>query len=369
VVVKHGLRGYVTANRLNLLVAFLPAALALRLAEANDVLVFVTSALAVVPLAGLIGSATEQIARYVGPSLGGFLNATFGNAAELIIAILALREGLTEVVKASLTGSVLGNLLLVLGASMLVGGWGRERQTFNRTQVGASEGLLLLTVGALVMPDIYAETLNEAQPRSAPDILTISVLVSLVMLITYAASLLFSLKTHRAVLGAGHSGDEPAELSRSQALLVLLVATALTGVAAELLVGSIEHAASAIGLSELFVGAVVVAIVGNAAEHFSAVVFARADHMDLSVGIALSSAAQVGLLVAPIAVLASVALGHPMVLLFNHFELSAMFLAVLGVSLLSMDGESNWFEGVLLLAIYSVIAIIFFFAPMVSEGV
>jgi Ca2+:H+ antiporter len=367
VVVKHGLTGYVTANRLNLLVAFLPAALALRLAEANDVLVFVTSALAVIPLAGLIGGATEQIARYVGPSLGGFLNATFGNAAELIIAILALREGLTDVVKASLTGSVLGNLLLVLGASMLVGGWGRERQTFNRTQVGVSAGLLLLTVGALVMPDIYAETLSQAQPRRAPDILTISVLVSLVMLITYAASLLFSLKTHRSVLGgAGHGGDEPAELSRSEALLLLLVATALTGVAAELLVGSIEHAATAIGLSELFVGAVVVAIVGNAAEHFSAVVFARADQMDLSVGIALSSAAQVGLLVAPVAVLASVALGHPMVLLFDHFEVGAMLLAVLGVSLLSLDGESNWFEGVLLLAIYSVIAIIFFFAPNAS---
>jgi Ca2+:H+ antiporter len=192
--------------------------------------------------------------------------------------------------------------------------------------------------------------------------------VALVMLITYAASLLFSLKTHRAVLGAGHFGEDPAELSRSQALVLLLVATALTGVAAELLVGSIEHAAAAIGLSELFVGAVVVAIVGNAAEHFSAIVFARADHMDLAVGIALSSAAQVGLLVAPIAVLASVALGHPMVLVFDHFELGAMLLAVLGVSLLSLDGESNWFEGVLLLAIYSVIAIIFFFVPSLTVG-
>ena len=355
-------------NRLNLLMVLLPVALGLRLADANDVLVFLSSALAVVPLAGLIGAATEEVARYVGPSLGGFLNATFGNAAELIIAILALREGLTEVVKASLTGSVLGNLLLVLGLSMLVGGWGRERQTFHRTQVGVSAGLLLLAVGALLMPDIYAETLNQPQPMQAPDIVTISVLVSIVMLASYAASLVFSLKTHRSVLGSTHPRVEPPELTRRDALLLLLVATALTGVAAELLVGSIEHAATTIGLSELFVGAVVVAIVGNAAEHFSAVLFARRNHMDLAVGIALGSAAQVGLLVGPIAVLTSIMLGHPLVLVFDHFELGAMLLAVLGVSFLCLDGESNWFEGVLLLAIYSVIAIIFFFVRTSSSA-
>jgi Ca2+:H+ antiporter len=364
--VSWGLVGYVAGNRLNLLIVCLPAALGLRLADANDVAVFVTSALAVVPLAGLIGGATEQIARYVGPSLGGLLNATFGNAAELIIAVLALRQGLTGVVKASLTGSLIGNLLLVLGLAMLVGGWGRDRQTFNRTQVGMSTGLLLLTAGALVMPDIYAEALGGSQPSRAPDILTISLLVSVVMLVAYAASLLFSLKTHRTALGAYCATSEPAELRQRDSVLLLLVATALTGVAAELLVGSIEHAATTIGLSEFFVGAVVVAIVGNAAEHFSAVLFARRDHMDLSVGIALGSATQVGLLVGPIAVLASVGLGHPLLLVFNHFEIGAMLLAVLGVSFLSLDGESNWFEGVLLLAIYCVIAIIFFFVPGAS---
>jgi Ca2+:H+ antiporter len=357
------IRAFVTGNRLNVLVAFLPVALALRLAGANDVLVFLASALAVVPLAGLIGAATEEVARYVGPGIGGFLNATFGNAAELIIGVLALRAGLTEVVKASLTGSVLGNLLLVLGLSMVVGGWGRERQTFNRTNVGVSAGLLLLTVAALLLPDIYAEALSGAAPLSAPSIMTISVLVSIVMLVTYALSLLFSLKTHRSVLGTSHVDAEPPRLTRRDALVLLFVATALTGLAAEVLVGSIEHAASAIGLSDLFVGAVVVAIVGNAAEHFSAVIFARRDHMDLAVGIALGSAAQVGLLVAPIAVLVSLLVGHPMALVFDHFELGAMLFAVLGVSFLSLDGESNWFEGVLLLAFYSVIAIIFFFVP------
>jgi Ca2+:H+ antiporter len=360
---RRTLPAYVAANRLNALVVFLIIALVLRAVGASDVLVFVASALAVLPLAGVIGSATEQVARYVGPGMGGFLNATFGNAAELIIAVLALREGLTEVVKASLTGSLLGNLLLVLGAAMLVGGWGRDRQTFNRTHVGMSAGLLLLTLAALVMPDIYAETLAGSVPLEAPSILTISVLVSIVMLATYAASLLFSLKTHRPLLGPSHVEAEPPELSRRDALLLLIIATALTAVAAEVLVGSIEHAAVAIGLSDLFIGAVIVAIVGNAAEHFSAVIFARRDHMDLAVGIALGSAAQIGLLVAPVAVLASILVGHPMLLVFDHFELGAMLFAVMGVSFLSLDGESNWFEGLLLLAIYAVIAIIFFFVP------
>jgi Ca2+:H+ antiporter len=350
-----------------MLLVLVPVALGLRWFAANDVLVFLASALAIVPLAGLIGHSTEQVARYVGPSLGGFLNATFGNAAELIIAVLALREGLVEVVKASLTGSLLGNLLLVLGAAMLVGGWGRERQQFNRTQAGASGGLLLLAVGALLMPDIYAETVNDAQPVQAPEILTISVLVSIVMLGSYAASLLFSLKTHRPVFGGGaHESSDPPELKQHDALLLLFVATVLTAIAAEVLVGSIEHAAMTLGLSDLFVGAVVVAIVGNAAEHFSAVLFARRDHMDLAVGIALGSASQVGLLVGPMAVLVSLLVGHPLALVFDHFELGAILLAVLGVCFLSLDGESNWFEGVLLLGIYCVIAIIFFFVPTTS---
>jgi Ca2+:H+ antiporter len=363
----QGVVAYVRGNRLNLLLVALPIALVLNWLEASEVLVFLASAVSVVPLAGLIGNATEQVARYVGPSLGGFLNATFGNAAELIIAVLALREGLVEVVKASLTGSLLGNLLLVLGAAMLVGGWGRERQVFNRTAVGVSAGLLILTVGALLMPDIYAETLNGDEPISSPNILTISVLVSIVMLAAYAASLLFSLKTNRALLGAASPMEEEApELRQRDAITLLAVATVLTAIAAEVLVGSIEHASSALGLSDLFVGAVIVAIVGNAAEHFSAVMFARRGHMDLSVGIALGSACQVALLVAPLAVLVSLLVGHPMPLVFDHFELGAILIAVLGVCFLSLDGESNWFEGALLLAIYLIIAIIFFFVPTTS---
>jgi Ca2+:H+ antiporter len=358
----------VLEQRLNVLLVFLPIAIVLRTLGANDVLVFATSALAIVPLAGLIGAATDEAARYVGAGLGGFLSATFGNAAELIIALLALRVGLTEVVKASLTGSILGNLLLVLGLAMFVGGWDRERQTFNKTNIGAATGMLILTVVALLMPDIYAETLQGAVPQQAPNIMAISVLVAIVMLIAYAFSLYFSFKTHRDLLAAEHA-PEPPTLKRRDALLLLLIATLLTAVAAEILVGSIEHAAAAVGWSDLFVGAVVVAIVGNAAEHFSAVLFARRDQMDLAVSIAISSATQVALLVAPVAVVASLLVGHPMPLVFDHFELGAVLFAVLGVSFLTLDGESNWFEGLLLLAFYAIIAIIFFFVRNPSPGV
>jgi Ca2+:H+ antiporter len=352
---------YLTSHRLNALVVFLPIALGLRLAGANDVLVFVTSAVAVLPLAGLIGAATEEVAKYVGAGLGGLLNATFGNAAELIIVVLALQRGLTEVVKASLTGSVLGNLLLVLGLAMLVGGWNRDKQTFNRTHAGASAGMLILTVVAIMMPDIYAETVLPNDPLNAPNIMTISVAVAIVMLIGYASSLLFSLKTHRQVVSVEHGAEDPPHLTRRDALILLALATVLTALAAETLVGSIENAAEGIGLSHLFVGAIIVAVVGNAAEHFSAVIFAHRDQMELAVGIAVSSATQIALLVAPVAVLASIVLGFPMPLVFNHFELGAMLFAIFGVAFLTLDGESNWFEGGLLLAFYAIIAIIFFF--------
>jgi Ca2+:H+ antiporter len=361
-------RDIVLGQRLNLLLLFLPIAVVLRALGANDVLVFVTSALAIVPLAGLIGNATDEAAKYVGAGMGGFLSATFGNAAELIIALLALQAGLTEVVKASLTGSILGNLLLVLGLAMFVGGWNRDRQTFNRTNVGAACGMLILTVTALLMPDVYAETLQGSLPQQAPNIMAISVLVAIVMLIAYAASLYFSFRTHRDLMAAHHS-DEPPALTSREALVLLLVATLLTAVAAEILVGSIEHAAEAIGWSDLFIGAVVVAIVGNAAEHFSAVMFARRNQMNLAVSIAISSASQVALLVAPVAVLASLVVGHPMPLVFDHFELAAILFAVLGVSFLCIDGESNWFEGFLLLMLYAIVAIIFFFVRDPTPGI
>ncbi|TAK23380.1 MAG: calcium/proton exchanger [Chloroflexota bacterium] len=352
---------FLTESRLNILVVFLPVALVLRLSGGSDVLVFVASALAIIPLAGIIGHATDEIAKYVGPGVGGFLNATFGNATELIIVLLALDRGLTEVVKASLSGSILGNILLVLGLAMLVGGWGRVKQVFNRTHAGASAVMLVLAVVALVMPDIFALTVGE---HDGPRVMQMSILVSIVMLITYVASLVFSLRTHREILTTvGHAETEPPRLRRGPAIALLAVATVATAVAAETLVGVIEPTGRALGLSEFFIGIVVVAIIGNAAEHFAAVWLARDNKMDLAVTIAVSSGTQIALLVAPIAVLASVAMGHPMALVFNHFELGALMMSVIAVAFATMDGESNWFEGVQLLAIYAIMAIVFFFVP------
>jgi Ca2+:H+ antiporter len=356
---------YVRSNPLNLLVLALVIAAGARLVGASDVIVFVTSGLAIIPLAGLIGHATDELGSYVGPGMGGFLNATFGNATELIIVLLALNAGLTEVVKASISGSILGNLLLVLGLSFLVGGWGREKQIFNRVQASSSVALLFLAIVALVMPATYSfAVFGGSAHTDAPSELTISVLVAIVMLLTYGASMIFSFRTHRELLSpVGHAESEPPVLSRNAAVVLLAGATVLTAGAAELLVGSIEVAAHALGLTEFFIGIVLVAIIGNAAEHFAAVWLARRDKMDLALTIAISSSSQVALLVAPVAVLASLVLGHPMALLFNVFELAALVLSVLAVNMDVQDGESNWLEGLQLVSIYAVLVIVFFYVP------
>jgi Ca2+:H+ antiporter len=356
---------YLRESKLSLLVVFLPIALWLRFSGGNEVAVFVTSLLAILPLAALIGHATDETAKYVGPGIGGFLNATFGNATELIIVLLALNRGLVEVVKASISGSILGNILLVLGLAMLVGGWGRLKQGFDRTHAGASAVMLFLAVCALVMPDVYALSLVSGEGHDAPAVMQLSVLVAVVMLVVYAASLVFSLRTHRELLsGVGHAEAEPPRLTRGAAIALLAGATVLTALAAETLVGSIETAGQQLGLSEFFIGIVVVAVIGNAAEHFAAVWLAHKNKMDLAMTIAVSSGTQIALLVAPIAVLASVALGHPMPLVFNNFELAAIVLAVIAIAIVTLDGESNWFEGLQLLAIYAVMAIVFFYAPV-----
>ncbi|HYY88943.1 MAG TPA: calcium/proton exchanger [Chloroflexota bacterium] len=350
---------YLLSSRLNWLALLLPAALVLRLLGAGDVPIFLTSTLAVVPLAALIGHATDELSKYTGPGVGGFLNASLGNAAEIVIILLALRAGLTEVVKASITGSILGNLLLVLGLAIFVGGWGRECQRFNRTAVGATTALLVLGAAALLFPDVYELS---RRGGSQTELMAWSLLSAAVMLATYAGSLVFSLRTHRHLLSAAeHEEGEPPRISRRDALLVLGLAALLTAVAAEALVGSVENAAHALGLSDLFVGAVVVAVIGNAAEHVAAVWLAREDKMDLAVNIAISSGAQVALLVAPIAVFASVLLGHPMPLVFTEIELAAIIVAVVGVRMVAEDGESNWLEGLQLLSLWLLAALAFYF--------
>lgn len=355
---------YLATNRLNWLLLFIPISVALEVLLPGEKLwVFLTSAVAIIPLAGLIGSATEEISERAGPALGGLLNATFGNATELIIALLALRAGLFEVVKASISGSIIGNLLLVLGLSMFVGGLGRDKQKFNRTSAGASASMLVLAVVALVMPAVFdLVKFGTLDVTKAPaSIQLLSLLVSAVLFLIYLASLVFSLKTHHAILAPAEVSHQEPLLSRANAIILLFAATVVTAIEAEFLVGAIEVATKALHMTEFFVGIIVVAVIGNAAEHFSAVSMARKNKMDLSMTIATASSTQIALFVAPVLVFASFLLHKPMSLVFNAFEIVGFGLSVLILSVVSLDGESNWFEGLQLVAVYVVLAIVFFF--------
>jgi Ca2+:H+ antiporter len=351
---------------------FIPIAVALELAHASPTLVFLAAALGVIPTAALMGESTEHLAAKTGPGIGGLLNVTFGNAPELIIAFFALNKGLQEVVKASIVGSIVGNILLVLGAAMLVGGWRRDKQEFNRTAAAAQSGMLLLAVAALVMPALFQLVhggglpgVGEKRVDFGSELEKLSLGVSLILMASYAAGLFFSLKTHRGVFNPYDDGGEDHEggWSMKRSLISLGVAAVLVGLMSEVLVGSISEASKSIGLSEFFVGVFVVAIVGNAAEHWVAVLVAAKDKMDLAVGIAVGSSAQVALFVAPVLVLLSFVVGpNPLSLVFNGYELGGLIFAVLVANFLTLDGESNWFEGVQLLSLYAVLGLVFFFA-------
>src|ERR687893_2556931 len=354
-----------------LLVPFIPIAIALELAHASASLIFVASALGVIPTAALMGRSTEELATRSGPGIGGFLNVTFGNFPELVIAFFALNEGLQEVVKASLVGSILGNVLLVMGAAMLIGGRRRERQFFDRTAANAQSLMLLLATVALVMPAIYELVIGGPLPSPTDesiqfpsDLETMSFAVAVVLLLSYAAGLLFSLRTHRNLFNPSHDaedhGGQPWSVRR--AVISLAIAGVAVGVMSEILVGSISEASESIGLSPFFVGVIVVAVVGNAAEHWVAVYFALRNRIDLSINISVGSAAQIALFVAPVLVLASFAIGpFPMALVFNGFEIGAILLAVLIAQEVTQRGDSTWFEGLQLLAVYAVLALTFFF--------
>jgi Ca2+:H+ antiporter len=351
---------------------FIPVAIAVELAHANPVIVFGAAAIGVIPCAAVMGEATEAIAARTGPGIGGLLNVTFGNAPELIIAFFALIEGLQEVVKASLVGSIIGNVLLVLGASMFVGGWSREKQTFSRTAANAQSAMLTLAVAALVFPAIFQLIHGGALPPVGADqvdfgskVEHLSLGVALVLLVSYGAGLWFSLKTHRDVFNPYHDpkAEEHHPWSIKRAALYLALSAVAVGVMSEILVGSITEASDDIGLSEFFVGVFVVAIVGNAAEHWVAVLVAAKDKMDLAVNIAIGSSAQIALFVAPLLVLLSFVVGDdPLALVFNGYELGALLFAVLIANLVTQDGESNWFEGVQLLSLYAVLGLVFYYA-------
>jgi Ca2+:H+ antiporter len=306
-----------------------------------------------------MGEATEHLAHRTGPTVGGLLNATFGNAAELIIAIFALQAGLVELVKASITGSILGNLLLIMGLALVAGGINRSELRFNRTSAGMSAGMLSLAVVALVFPALFHALHPESAARLSE--LRMSEAVALILLVTYGLSLLFSLKTHRRLFGSeAHPLEGPVWKPR-KALLVLGFATVGVAIESEILVHAATEATQTLGLSQTFLGLIVIPIIGNAAEHATAVVVARKGKMDLSLQIALGSSTQVALLVAPILVFAGLILGREMNLVFSPFEVAALGMATVVTAIITLDGESHWFEGVQLLAVYGMFAVAAFF--------
>jgi len=353
---------------LNWLLVFVPVTIALKfLARGSDTLIFLAACLAIIPLAGWLGRATEQLAEHTGEGIGGLLNATFGNAAELIIAGMALHRGLYAVVKASLTGSIIGNVLLVLGAAVLAGGARYRQQRFNVTAARAQATLLTMAAIALIAPAAFHHL---SGPRGRLNEDTLSLGISGVLLAAYGAHLLFSLHTHKQLF-AGESSGAPAGAERAwslrKSLLVLAGTTAMIAWVSEILVGSVEHAAEAFGMTRVFLGVIVVAVVGNAAEHSTAILLAMKNRMEIALGIAIGSSLQIALFVAPLLVIASHFIGpRPMDLVFTPAEVLAVFVAVLISGQIASDGETNWLEGVQLLAVYLILAIVFYFLPDIT---
>jgi Ca2+:H+ antiporter len=368
-------------NILNLLLVFVPIAIVFELMHerVGPVWIFVSACLAIIPLAGLMGKATEHLAESLVEGVGGLLNATFGNAAELIIAIMALNAGLYEVVKASLTGSIIGNVLLVFGLSAIYGGFKYEKQEYNRTAASLGATLLVLSAVALIIPAVFHFLVQgSASPETVSDEHELSLEIAIVLFITYILSLVFSLKTHRYLYGGGHAveseeGRQEDEArgthgwSKGKSIVVLLVATAFVALMSEFLVGAVEATAEQWGMTEIFVGVILVAIIGNAAEHSTAVLMAGKNKMDLAVNIAVGSSIQIALFVAPVLVFLSYLIGdRPMDLLFTSLEVLAVAVSVGIMALIAQDGESNWMEGVLLIAVYIILGIAFFYLPVTA---
>ncbi|MBK7709171.1 MAG: calcium/proton exchanger [Acidobacteria bacterium] len=371
---------------LDWLLIFIPVAVALRFVPSfeNPTALFIVSCLAIIPLAGWMGKATEHLAEHMGQGIGGLLNATFGNAAELIIALFALSKGLEGVVKASITGSIIGNMLLVLGLSVVAGGAKYKIQKFDRTAASTTATALTLAAIALLVPTIFHQVAAQVPvanggwtPEKEQNL---SLAIAIVLFLTYLGTLYFSLVTHKsyfvgeAMQGSAQEVGEEEEASgdhwsKGKAITVLLVATGFVALISEFLVGAVEAARGALGFTEVFVGVIVVAIIGNAAEHSSAILMAMRNKMDLSLGIALGSSLQIALFVAPILIFASYLFGKPMNLEFTIPEVVAVIASVLIAQQISSDGESNWVEGLQLLAVYTILGILFFFLPDAHQAV
>jgi Ca2+:H+ antiporter len=356
---------------LNWLLVLVPIAVALRtgLIPGHETALFICSCLAVIPLAGWMGKATEELADHLGHGIGGLLNATFGNAAELIIALMALSKGLTGVVKASITGSIIGNVLLVMGVSILAGGMKFREQHFNRTAARTSTTTLTLAAVALAIPTVFHVTAGgHANGWTQATAQKLSLAIAVVLFLTYACMLGFELVTHKQLYTGDVQGDEKSGKkvggwSVLKSIIVLVVATALVALMSEFLVGAVEAARASLGLTEVFVGVIVIAIIGNAAEHSTAVLMAMKNKMGLSLGIAVGSSLQIALFVAPVLVFCSYFFGRPMDLEFSLPEVFAVIAAVYLIFQINGDGETNWLEGVQLLSVYLILGILFYYLP------
>jgi Ca2+:H+ antiporter len=344
------------------LLVFFPIALAVKFLNVGGPWLFVTSAGAIIPLAKILSTATEQMVMRVGPGVGGLLNATFSNAVEMIIAFFALQAGLYDVVKASITGSIIGNVLFVLGLSFFLGGLGREKQTFNQIASSVTGSQLIVAASALLIPAAFVLTTSTSS-LTADLKEELSIGVALILLVSYAAQMVFFLRTHKHL----YAGEEDENLAGAwtlrHSLSVLVITTVLVGIMAEILVEGLEYLTQTLGLTELFVGVILVALVGSAAENVSAVIAAIKNKVELSLNIAMSSTLQIALFVAPVLVLLGFFIGRPLDLVFNTFEVVAVLVTILIANAITRDGESNWFEGVQLLSAYAILAVAFFFHP------
>jgi Ca2+:H+ antiporter len=357
---EFSLKDFLAEHWLEVFLIFVPIAAIFHYTHRPPIWTFFASGLAIIPLAGLMGKATESLASKLGAGAGGLLSSTFGNAAEMIIAFQGLREGLNDVVKASITGSILGNLLLVLGVSVFAGGLKFKNQKFNRTAAGMSGTLMTLSAIGLLIPAVFHWVTGGRSSKESG----LSLEICVVLFATYILSLIFSLRTHKDLYsGSGEPHQEPVHFKPRVALITLIVATGFVALVSEFLVEAVEPASETLGMSKIFVGVIVVAVIGNAAENSSAILMALKNKMDLSYHIAVGSSMQIALFVAPVLVFLSYAIGKPMDLLFTNFEVISVALGVMIVGQVASDGESNWMEGVLLLAVYLILAMAFFFLP------
>jgi Ca2+:H+ antiporter len=353
------------SSAIYILLIFAPIAAGLEFAHADHLVLFVLSAIALIPLAKLIGDSTEHLATHYGPTAGSLLNVTFGNAAEIIIAVVAISAGLLDLVKASITGAIIGNILLILGLSVIAGGFRYKEQSFSRENIGIQSSMLFLAIIGLAVPTILASTIlspleNQGRVQLLSDVL------AFILMIVYVLGIVFTFITHKHLFTPPETAEDIQEShgthwSKKKSFLLLAASMAGVIVVSEILVASVETTGEELGFGQLFVGAIIVGIVGNAAEHSSAILLARKGKMELSIGIAAGSGTQIALFVVPILVFAGIAMGQPFTLVFTLLELATIFLAAIILNLIVHDGRSNWFEGVMLTAVYIIIAIAFFF--------